>query len=115
MKHIDVRIIEKPWGREIWLAFEDEYAGKILEVTKGSRLSYQYHERKKETMYVLEGKIKLVHDGGELVLKEGQSVTIHPKDKHRIEALTDVKIVEVSTSHLDDLVRIEDDYGRIEY
>ncbi len=112
MKHINVRVIEKPWGREVWLAFEDEYAGKIIEVKKGARLSYQYHEKKKETMYVLKGKMRLVHEEGETILEEGESVTIHPKDKHRIEALTDVKIIEVSTSHLDDVVRIEDDYGR---
>lgn len=113
MHEVDVKIIKKPWGQEIWLAFEDEYAGKILEVKKGARLSYQYHENKKETLYVFKGKMKLTHDGGDVLLTEGQSITLHPGDKHRIEALSDLKIIEVSTSHLDDLIRIEDDYHRV--
>lgn len=113
MHEVGVRIIKKPWGQEIWLAFEDEYAGKILEVDKGARLSYQYHKRKKETMYVLEGRMKLVHEDGDIELGEGQSITLHPGDKHRIEALTHLKVIEVSTSHLEDVVRIEDDYHRV--
>ncbi|MFH1789430.1 MAG: cupin domain-containing protein [Candidatus Altiarchaeota archaeon] len=114
MRFIDVKVIDKPWGREIIIGVEDEYAGKIIEVTKGHRLSYQYHERKKETMHVYAGEMKLIHEDGEIVMKPGDSITLHPGDKHRIEALTDVKVIEVSTSHLDDVVRIEDDYGRIE-
>lgn len=113
MRFIDIKVIDKPWGREILIAFEDEYTGKILEVTKGHRLSYQYHEQKKETMHVYEGEMKLVHDGGDVTLKAGDSVTLHPGDKHRIDAITDVKVIEVSTSHLEDVVRIEDDYGRL--
>ncbi|MFH1835367.1 MAG: cupin domain-containing protein [Methanobacteriota archaeon] len=112
MRFVDIKVIDKPWGREIILAVEDEYAGKIMEVKKGCRLSYQYHEKKKETMHVYEGEMKLIHEEGEIILKPGDSITIHPKDKHRIEALTDVKIIEISTPHLDDVVRIEDDFGR---
>ena len=113
MKFIDVKVIEKPWGKEILLAFEDEYAGKILEVKKGHKLSYQYHKKKKETMHVYAGKMKLVHEDGEIIMNPGDSITIHPGDKHRIEALTKLKVIEVSTSHLDDVVRVEDDYGRV--
>lgn len=110
-----LKIIEKPWGREIWFAVEDEYAGKILEVRKGGKLSLQYHKRKKETMYVLEGRMKLIHAGGEmLVEKGGGSVTLEPGDRHRVEALEDLKVIEVSTPHLDDIVRLQDDYGRKE-
>lgn len=105
-------VVEKPWGREIWFAHEREYAGKILEVNEGERLSLQYHEKKKETMYVLSGEMKLTLDGEERVLREGDSVTINPGQKHRIEAVTPVRIAEVSTPQLDDVVRIEDDYER---
>ena len=105
-------VIEKPWGREILFADEPEYAGKILEVYAGRRLSLQYHERKKESMYVIEGRLKMIHDDGETVLDVGDTLTIYPGDKHRVEALSDVRIIEVSTSHLDDVVRLEDDYER---
>ena len=113
MKFIDIKAIEKPWGREVIIAFEEEYAGKILEVKKGHRLSYQYHKKKKETMHVFRGRMKLVHEGGEILMKSGDSITLHPGECHRIEALTDLKVIEVSTSHLDDVVRIEDDYKRV--
>jgi mannose-6-phosphate isomerase-like protein (cupin superfamily) len=113
MKFIDIRVVEKPWGREVIIAFEEEYAGKILEVKKGHRLSYQYHRKKKETMHVYKGRMKLVHEDGEILMKPGDSITLHPGDRHRIEALTDLKVIEVSTSHLDDVVRIEDDYDRL--
>jgi len=111
MKINEITIIEKPWGREIWLAVENEYVGKILEVKKGARLSLQYHKKKKETIYILEGKMKLIHKDGELILDEG-SITIEPGDHHRVEALEDLKLIEVSTPHLDDIVRLHDDYGR---
>ncbi len=106
------KVVEKPWGREIWLAHEGEYAGKILEVKKGSRLSLQYHKRKKETMYILEGEIILILNDKKNEMRVGDSITINPGDKHRVEALDDTKIIEVSTPELDDVVRLKDDYGR---
>lgn len=109
----EVKIVGKPWGREIWLAVEDEYVGKILEVKKDSRLSYQYHKAKKETLYVFSGRMKLGYDGGEDVYEPGESVTLNPGDKHRIEAMEDLILIEVSTPQLDDVVRIKDDYGRL--
>ncbi|MFC2162818.1 cupin domain-containing protein [Candidatus Altiarchaeota archaeon] len=112
MKFSGVEVIGKPWGREIIIASEKEYIGKIIEVDKGARLSHQYHEKKKETMYVLSGRMKLVHGEGEKTLDTGDTVTLDPGDTHRIEALEDLRIIEVSTFHPDDVIRIADDYGR---
>jgi mannose-6-phosphate isomerase len=112
MRRNVVRVVEKPWGRELWLVVEGEYAGKVLEVRKGCRLSLQYHERKRESMYVLEGRLKLLVDGREELLEVGDSVTIEPEEVHRLEALSDARVVEVSTPQVDDVVRLEDDYGR---
>lgn len=112
MEYNEIRIVDKPWGREIHFAVEDEYVGKILEVNKGTRLSLQYHEKKKETMYVLEGEMKLTLGSETEIVGKGKSVTVNPGVKHRVEAIKDVKILEVSTTELDDIVRLEDDYGR---
>lgn len=112
MKRNVVKVVGKPWGRELWLVVEREYAGKILEVKKGRRLSLQHHVEKKESMYVLSGRVKLILDGEELVLCGGDCVTINPREVHRVEALSDARIVEFSTPQLDDVVRHEDDYGR---
>ncbi len=108
----EVKYIEKPWGREIHFAVEKEYIGKILEVKKGARLSLQYHKKKKETMYLFQGRIILQRGDETAELTPGSSVTIKPGVIHRVEALEDAKIFEVSTSHLGDVVRLEDDYGR---
>ncbi len=106
------KIVEKPWGREVWIANEKEYAGKILELKKGFHTSLHYHKSKKETMYVLEGKVRLKFEKNEVKLREGQSVVVNTNEIHRIIAETDVKIFEISTSQLDDVIRVEDDYGR---
>jgi len=107
------KIVEKPWGREVWIANEKEYAGKILELKKGFHTSLHYHKFKKETMYLLEGKVKLKFEKREIKLREGQSIVVNTNEVHRIIAEeTDVKILEVSTSQLDDVVRVDDDYGR---
>lgn len=107
------KIVKKPWGREIWIANEKEYAGKILEIKRGFHTSLHYHKEKKETMYILEGRAKIKSKKDEISLKAGQSIVVNPKEIHRIIAETNVKILEVSTSQLDDVVRIEDKYGRI--
>ncbi len=114
-----IQIKEKPWGREIWFANLAGYVGKILEVKKGSRLSLQYHEKKTETQYLLSGKVKLSIGKDASTLRE---ITLNPGDKydilpytvHRIEGLEDSQIFEVSTSELEDVVRLADDYGRPE-
>ena len=113
--------VEKPWGHEIRWAVNEKYLGKILHINRGKRLSMQYHNIKDETVYVLNG-ILLVDIGvgpdnkpeSTLVLKEGESMRIKPKTIHRFCAPTDgyVRIIEVSTPEIDDVVRIQDDYGR---
>lgn len=116
-QQIPLQIKEKPWGREVWFAHTDRYAGKILEVRKGGRLSLQYHEKKTETQYVFEGKVKLTYGNDEKNLSErimmpGDKFDIYPYTIHRIEGLEDSKIFEVSTPELDDVVKLADDYGR---
>lgn len=112
-----VQIKPKPWGREIWFAQNDKYAGKILEITKGHRYSLQYHERKIETQYIYSGKIKMHYGNDEkdvkhVILNPGDKFDVLPYTIHRAEALEDSKIFEVSTPELDDVVKLEDDYGR---
>lgn len=117
MEQTPIQYKDKPWGREIWFANTAGYAGKILEVKKGQRLSLQYHEKKTETQYVLSGKVKL-HIGKdkenleELILNPGDKYDIFPYTIHRVEALEDSQIFEVSTDELEDIVRLSDDYGR---
>jgi mannose-6-phosphate isomerase len=108
---------EKPWGFELLFALTPKYAGKLIFVKKGHRLSLQYHEKKDETHYFYQGKALLeIEDEGKMVSKTllpGQSVRIPPHTKHRLKALEDCTIFEVSTPELDDVVRLEDDYGRV--
>ena len=113
----DVEIKLKPWGREIWFAHTDSYAGKILEVKKGHRYSLQYHERKQETQYLFSGKIKFIygHDENnlkEIIMNPGDKIDVIPPLIHRVEALEDSQIFEVSTPDIDDVVKLHDDYGR---
>ena len=109
------KIIPKPWGHEIWFANQKEYAGKILVIEKGHRYSLQYHEEKKETQYLLSGRIKLSIGKTKLrhiILNPGDAIDILPKTIHRAEALKKSRILEVSTSNLNDVVKLDDDYGR---
>ena len=113
-------IIDKPWGHEEVWALTDNYAGKILYIKKDERLSLQYHKRKRETIYVLEGILELTLDEQSrkhnrvLILVPGEYYHIEPFTIHRFAASqgSDVKLMEVSTTELDDIVRIEDDYSR---
>lgn len=109
--------IEKPWGHELIWAHTDRYVGKILHIAKGESLSYQYHQFKDETIYVLRGVLDLeVELDGErkvLTLKPGNSFHIVPGMKHRMAALEQCDVVEVSTPELDDVIRLEDRYGRV--
>lgn len=106
------KIVDKPWGREVWYAHEDGYAGKIIEVMQGHALSLQKHDRKHETMYLQSGRLLYHLNGDEFELQSGQCITIRPGDVHRVTALEDSVILEVSTPELDDVVRLEDRYGR---
>lgn len=110
--------MEKPWGYEIWFAVTDRYAGKILHINAGHQLSLQYHERKDETIYILSGAIDLeLDEGGGLRtfrLDRGQCQRIEAARRHRMRAVSDADICEVSTPDLDDVVRLEDRYGRVQ-
>jgi mannose-6-phosphate isomerase len=111
------RKVEKPWGWELVWALTDRYCGKLLFVSAGAALSLQYHERKDESWYVQDGRatLELGVVGGELGEREiGPGDTFHfaPRTVHRVRALEDTLIVEVSTPDLDDVVRLADDYGR---
>ncbi len=109
--------IDKPWGYELIFAHTERYAGKILFINKGHRFSLQIHKIKDETIYVYQGKIHLDFGdpGNELVeqiLEPGDSIRINPLSRHRMEALEDSMLLEVSTPELDDVQRLQDDYGR---
>lgn len=109
--------VDKPWGYEIWWAWTDQYVGKILHVDAGHKLSVQYHELKDETSYVLKGRVYL-HKGTTLdnlvatEMKPGQAWRNRPGEVHTIEAIEDADVLEVSTPHLEDVVRLQDGYGR---
>ncbi len=110
--------VEKPWGHEVIWALSEHYAGKLLHVTAGQRLSLQFHREKDETLYLLEGRaeIELAGPGEKATSSEvvtpGAAFRIRPGTVHRITAIEDVVMLEVSTPHLDDVVRLEDAYGR---
>ncbi|HEX8086033.1 MAG TPA: cupin [Solirubrobacteraceae bacterium] len=109
--------IDKPWGYEIWWAWTDKYVGKILHVDAGHRLSVQYHEHKDETSYVLRGRLILfkgesADDLRETEVGEGSRWRNLPGEIHTIEAIEDADVLEVSTPHLEDVVRLSDSYGR---
>jgi quercetin dioxygenase-like cupin family protein len=108
--------VEKPWGYELWWAQTDRYVGKLIHVNKGHALSLQYHNRKDETIYVHAGKILFeLQEGETLTAREmlpGDAVHVTPPTVHRMTALEDSDIFEVSTPETDDVVRLEDRYGR---
>jgi mannose-6-phosphate isomerase len=112
--------VEKPWGYELIWALTEEYAGKLLSVHAGHQLSLQFHNQKDESWYVLEGRAELEFAGaGEKatsteVVTPGAAFHITPGTVHRIRAIEDTLVLEVSTPHLDDVVRLEDAYGRAE-
>jgi mannose-6-phosphate isomerase-like protein (cupin superfamily) len=110
--------VEKPWGYELIWAKAEDYAGKLLFVRAGHALSLQFHRKKDESWYVLGGRAELqLGEAGQAVLTAevvGPSVAfrLRPGTVHRIRAVEDTTILEVSTPELDDVVRLEDEYGR---
>ena len=108
-----VHVVAKPLGREIWWAVTDHYLGKRIEVRANHMLSLQFHRHKLETLYVLSGRVRFHVDGEMLEPPAGSALTIFPGSVHRIEAVDDVVLFEVSTAHSDDVVRLDDRYGRI--
>ncbi len=112
----DPKRVPKPWGYELIFAKTGRYCGKILHINRGESLSLQYHEMKEETLFVVTGELKLTievdGDRRELSLRTGQAFHIPPRMIHRMEAIEDTDVAEVSTPELDDVVRLEDRYGR---
>ncbi len=112
----EVRIVPKPWGHEVIWAHSAQYVGKLLHIKAGHALSLQYHERKDETIHLLRGEmIYRVRQEGRLVelpFTAGQSYRNTPGTVHQMEAVTDCDVLEASTPHLDDVVRLTDRYGR---
>jgi len=112
--------VEKPWGWELIWAHTDQYVGKLLFVRKGHSLSLQFHNEKDESWYVQEGRaeVEMGAPGDAVreseVVAPGAAFRIRPGTVHRVRALQDTLILEVSTTHLDDIVRLEDRYGRAE-
>ena len=110
--------VPKPWGHETIWASNDLYVGKILHITAGHALSVQYHEKKDETVYLLSGELKYwvqLEGSSELVdmhLQKGAAFRITPGTIHYMEAVTDCDVLEASTPHLDDVIRVKDRYGR---
>ena len=108
--------VDKPWGYELIFAKTGVYVGKVLFVRKGHKLSLQYHKEKEETIYLQSGEMLFtVDEDGTLVQKNmaaGDHYHIAPTVRHRMEAVEDCTIFEVSTTQLDDVVRLEDAYGR---
>jgi mannose-6-phosphate isomerase-like protein (cupin superfamily) len=110
--------VDKPWGHELIFAVTDRYAGKLLVVNAGESLSLQFHKVKDEAWYVLEGRAELelgAAGEGDLrseVIGPGAAFRFVPGTVHRLHAIEDTTILEVSTPELDDVVRLEDRYGR---
>ena len=114
----EVKRVEKPWGYELIWALTDVYCGKVLFVKAGHSLSLQFHREKDESWLVQSGRAKLeLGEVGDSVLKAevvgpGNAFHYVPGTVHRVTAIEDTTILEVSTPHLDDVVRLEDAYGR---
>jgi mannose-6-phosphate isomerase-like protein (cupin superfamily) len=111
------RRVDKPWGHEEIWALTDRYCGKILVIEAGRRLSLQLHREKDEWIRVLSGRLRLTleDDSGSdavTILGPGESAHVPAGRRHRYEAIERVEVIEVSTPELDDVVRLQDDYGR---
>jgi len=113
---VDVRTVPKPWGHETIWAQTERYVGKVLHIKAGQALSVQYHNKKDETVHLLNGELVYRVQLGEALddmhLKAGESFRITPGTIHQMEAVTDCDVLEVSTPELDDVVRLSDRYGR---
>lgn len=105
--------IDKPWGYELLFAKTKNYAGKILFIRQGEELSLQYHRKKEESIYVARGVVEVTLERKRSVMREGEALHIAPNTKHRIKALEDAELFEVSTPELQDVVRLQDRYGRV--
>jgi mannose-6-phosphate isomerase len=117
VKKVELSRVDKPWGYELRWAMTDRYLGKVLHVNRGEALSLQYHERKDECQYVVAGAVDIELGGPDGTLtthrmNAGDTLHITPGTRHRITAIEDTDIFEVSTPEVEDVVRIADRYGR---
>ena len=115
--HFEATFVDKPWGHELIWAKTDRYVGKILHVKAGEALSLQYHRVKDETIMVLSGRLQFEFfaEGDPPIVRElgpGEPFHVEPGVRHRMTAIEDTDVLEVSTTELDDVVRLEDRYGR---
>ncbi len=111
------RRVDKPWGHELIWTRTDRYVGKLIVIEAGQRLSLQLHQRKDEAIFVISGRLRLQLEDGEGVIRTielgpGEHRRVPAGRRHRFEAIERVELIEVSTPELDDVVRLEDDYGR---
>ena len=114
---IDHGRVDKPWGYELRFATTDRYLGKLLHVARGHALSLQYHVQKDETIFVASGLLDLVLESADGIIEThrlapGMSARIRPGRRHRFVAVEDTDLFEASSSESDDVVRLEDRYGR---
>ena len=112
-----MKTVHKPWGKEEWLELNDKYCYKRIYINAGHKTSYQYHDFKRETNYLISGtaEIWLENDEGEVkktIMNAGEYFNVTPPKKHRVIAITDIILQEVSTPEVDDVIRIEDDSNR---
>jgi mannose-6-phosphate isomerase len=116
---VDVKRVEKPWGYELVYASTDRYCGKIIFIRAGEQLSLQFHRKKDETIFVHSGRVEFeIGEPGKPVDTEvvapGRAFRLEPGTVHRMRALEDTVLLEVSTPETEDVVRLEDRYGRAE-
>lgn len=116
---MDSIIIDKPWGRETWLVQNKDYVIKRIFMKKGHQCSLQYHNEKKETIFLVSGVMRYHYGNSEEELyncildKKGDSVIVNAKTVHCMEAIEDIEYIEISTPQVNDLVRVKDNYGRV--
>jgi len=108
-----MKIIEKPWGEERILEQNNFYVLKQLTMKKGHSCSQQYHENKTETIFILSGRLEIEIKGVKTIFNPNENVTIYPKEVHRMSGVDDCVYLEASTNHLDDVVRLKDNYDRV--
>ena len=115
---VDATRVDKPWGHELIWALTDDYCGKILFITAGESMSLQFHREKDESWLIHSGRaeVEMAEPGQKLTSSEvvgpGAALRITPGTVHRVNALEDTTILEVSTPQVEDVVRLEDKYGR---
>jgi len=111
------RRVDKPWGHELIWAHTDRYVGKLLVIEAGKRLSFQYHDAKDEWIHVLSGRLHLTLEAEDGEIREselgpGEGARVEVRRRHRYEAIETCTLIEVSTTELDDVIRLQDDFGR---